>query len=252
MRIPASSVRAEHPGAQPGETSALANLASEFLHPQSSASALASASVSGLEGGLQAIPSREFSTPKVPLREALVTPNLGEKATVGETRTLVVDFGSPRQESEGPWPPTSPGGSSLPSPSFRLLHCSAPSQGGLSHGVPSQGVLQGVETPPLLAPALAQEARHPSSKSSHGGGVGKATAGENSRAQARRDRLQAACDAAELQASMEAQRKLTQQKIAAIWAELETECLQIWHEVMLHRQKVMQDLLDKWTRLLVD
>ena len=68
--------------------------------------------------------------------------------------------------------------------------------------------------------------------------------------QAALDKLEEACRSEEVKAAMEAERLRSQQRIAAVWAELETECLRIWHEVMLHRQKVMDDLFDKWCKVL--
>lgn len=56
--------------------------------------------------------------------------------------------------------------------------------------------------------------------------------------------------AREIYAAMAAERRLSEEKIRAIWAEVQTEVMRIWQEVVLRRQKVMGDLLDKWSKAL--
>lgn len=56
--------------------------------------------------------------------------------------------------------------------------------------------------------------------------------------------------AREIYAAMAADRRLSEEKIRAIWAEVQTEVFRIWQEVVLRRQKVMSDLLDKWSKAL--
>lgn len=56
--------------------------------------------------------------------------------------------------------------------------------------------------------------------------------------------------ARQIYANMAADRRLTEERIRATWADVQTEILRIWQEVLLRRQKVMADLLDKWSKVL--
>ncbi len=49
---------------------------------------------------------------------------------------------------------------------------------------------------------------------------------------------------------MAASRKLAQEKMLATWANLQTEIFRIWEEVFLHRKQVMDELFDKWEKVL--
>jgi hypothetical protein len=56
--------------------------------------------------------------------------------------------------------------------------------------------------------------------------------------------------AKEIYAQMEVDRRLSDEKIRAMWADVQTEVFRIWQEVLLRRQKVMADLMDKWSKIL--
>ncbi|MBM3461348.1 MAG: hypothetical protein FJX76_04530 [Armatimonadetes bacterium] len=60
-----------------------------------------------------------------------------------------------------------------------------------------------------------------------------------------------ALQAALIREAMKIERERHREKIRALWAALETERLRIWEEVMLARQKVMDDLFEKWCKLLL-
>lgn len=70
-------------------------------------------------------------------------------------------------------------------------------------------------------------------------------------AAAERDRQADALNAAEIEAEAAVARRRSQERVKAMWAALETECLQMWGEVMLARQKVMDELFDKWCKLIL-
>jgi hypothetical protein len=57
--------------------------------------------------------------------------------------------------------------------------------------------------------------------------------------------------AKELEQAMRAQRALSDAKIAAMWADVETEMMRIWEEVLQRREKVMSELFDKWIKVLM-
>ncbi|MBI3927716.1 MAG: hypothetical protein HY319_19405 [Armatimonadetes bacterium] len=62
----------------------------------------------------------------------------------------------------------------------------------------------------------------------------------------RQDRLQAC----EILARSLAEGRLSQQRIQAILADLQTQVFVIWQDVMARRQKAFQEALDKWTKLM--
>jgi hypothetical protein len=186
-----------------------------------------------------------------------------EVAAQSTERLAYASFGKAARESRGPWPPSTPGGAALcvqPSltesiePARETARSSVVAlDGEASPRDPASETTSEPASEPAPPPVrgLGRSTLHPTHPASSASAK-HASPEPSAREQVHRDKVTAACQAAELEAELEAQRRLSQQRIAAIWAELETECLQIWHEVMVHRQKVMQDLLDKWSRLLVD
>jgi len=50
---------------------------------------------------------------------------------------------------------------------------------------------------------------------------------------------------------MAVERRRSEERIRLMWAALEIECLRLWQEVMLERQKVMDALFEKWCKILL-
>ncbi len=57
--------------------------------------------------------------------------------------------------------------------------------------------------------------------------------------------------AEEIYARMRAQRQLAQARIAALLADMQTEIHRIWQEVMIHRRKVHDEILENWHKVLI-
>ncbi len=72
------------------------------------------------------------------------------------------------------------------------------------------------------------------------------------RAREARERQADALQAQEIMAEMAVERRRSREKIRALWADLETDLFKMWEEVMLARQKVMDDLFEKWCKLLLE
>lgn len=108
--------------------------------------------------------------------------------------------------------------------------------------------------PPSDAPATAAETRL-SDNAARGAARGappkEQVPGDLERQATEASQCQADFDRAhEIYVTMAADRRLSQERIRAIWAEVQTEVFRIWQEVMLRREKVMNDLLDKWSKVL--
>lgn len=72
------------------------------------------------------------------------------------------------------------------------------------------------------------------------------------RALVERRRQQDELAARQVYLQMEVERRLWEEKMRALFAELAIEILRIWEEVMLRRQQVFDDLADKWSKVLFD
>lgn len=85
-----------------------------------------------------------------------------------------------------------------------------------------------------------------------GGGAAAPLGREEADALKERQREADAMRAAEIRATMEADRRLAEERIRAIQEDLRTEVFRIWEEVLLRRQKIMNDLFEKWCKILTE